>query len=66
MIKTYSRIEKETKGAYRYSEITEEGRDKPMAEGAAIGTLYIRKAALPNGEPKVLAVVIDEIELGGS
>ena len=44
--------EKETKGTHRFKEITEEG--KPMV----VGTLYIRKEALPTPVPTTIEVTI--------
>ena len=41
-------LEKETKGAVRYAEAGTE----------AVGTLYVRKSALPSPYPKALAVTI--------
>ena len=40
-------FEKETKGAVRFQEVSEDG--KP-AFAPSIGTLYIRKSALPGGK----------------
>jgi hypothetical protein len=37
-------VEKETKGAVRYKEVDEKGED---AFAPVIGTLYVRKAAMP-------------------
>ena len=49
-------FEKETKGAVRFQEVGEDG--KP-AFAPSIGTLYIRKSALPDGKiPQVLTVTI--------
>ena len=44
--------ERETKGTHRFKEIAEEG--KPMA----VGTLYIRKEALPTPVPTTIEVTI--------
>ena len=70
MIKAYFRQEKETKGAIRYKEISAAGDDLDIAQGAALGTLYIRKTAFmfraDQSAPRILAVVIDEIELESS
>ena len=41
-------VEKETKGAVRYAEVGTE----------AVGTLYLRKAALDEPYPKALTVII--------
>ena len=49
-------FEKETKGAVRSQEVGEDG--KP-AFSPSIGTLYIRKSALPDGKiPRTLTVTI--------
>lgn len=65
MIRAYFRLEKATPGAIRYKEITKEGKDFPITQGAALGTLYIRKTAFKDdgNYPRVIAVVIDEIDL---
>lgn len=50
-------LEKETTGALRY---TEDGFDKSNMDATAIGTLYIRKAAFPDGDyPQSLTVTIN-------
>jgi|SoimicMinimDraft_4_1059732.scaffolds.fasta_scaffold509324_1 hypothetical protein len=49
-------FEKETKGAVRYQEI---GEDGAPAFAPQVGTLYIRKSAMPGGKiPKTLIVTI--------
>ena len=49
-------LEKETKGAIRYQEV---GDDGAPAFAPQVGTLYIRKSALPGGKiPKSLTVTI--------
>ena len=49
-------LEKETKGAIRYQEV---GDDGAPAFAPQVGTLYIRKSALPGGKiPKTLTVII--------
>ena len=49
-------LEKETKGAIRYQEV---GDDGAPAFAPQVGTLYIRKSALPGGKvPKTLTVTI--------
>lgn len=49
-------FEKETKGAVRFQEV---GDDGAPAFAPQVGTLYIRKSALPNGKiPKTLNVTI--------
>jgi hypothetical protein len=50
-------FEKETKGAVRYREI---GDDGASAFAPQVGTLYVRKSALPGGKiPKTLIVTIE-------
>lgn len=49
-------FEKETKGAVRYQEV---GDDGAPAFAPKVGTLYVRKTALPDGKiPKALFVAI--------
>jgi hypothetical protein len=49
-------FEKETKGAVRYQEV---GEDGAPAFAPQVGTLYIRKSAMPGGKiPKTLIVTI--------
>ena len=49
-------VEKETKGAVRYQEI---GDDGAPAFAPQVGTLYVRKSAMPGGNiPKTLIVTI--------
>ena len=49
-------FEKETKGAVRYQEV---GDDGAPAFAPQIGTLYIRKTAMPGGKiPKKLIVTV--------
>ena len=49
-------FEKETKGAVRYQEV---GDDGAPAFAPHVGTLYVRKSAMPDGKiPKLLAVTI--------
>jgi hypothetical protein len=49
-------FEKETKGAVRYQEV---GDDGAPAFAPQVGTLYVRKSALPGGKiPKALIVTI--------
>jgi hypothetical protein len=52
------RVEKETKGAVRYQEVNEDGSD---VFNAAIGTLYIRKSALPGKVLDTLTVTVAEL-----
>jgi hypothetical protein len=49
-------FEKETKGAVRYQEV---GDDGAPAFAPQVGTLYVRKSAMPDGKiPKELSVTI--------
>ena len=49
-------FEKETKGAVRYQEV---GEDGAPAFAPQVGTLYVRKSAMPSGKiPKTLVVTI--------
>jgi hypothetical protein len=49
-------FEKETKGAVRYQEV---GDDGAPAFAPQVGTLYVRKSAMPGGKiPKTLIVTI--------
>lgn len=53
----------DTKGAVRYQEIDDNGVDrKTDSDGAIVGSLYLRKAALgvfKKGTPKTLSMHID-------
>jgi hypothetical protein len=54
-------FEKETKGAVRYQEV---GDDGAPAFAPQIGTLYIRKTAMPGGKiPKKLIVTVSSDEV---
>jgi hypothetical protein len=54
----FKRVDK-TKGALRYVEIDDEGNErKTDADGAVIGTLYLRKAFLKGKEPEEFPVDI--------
>lgn len=56
-VKLKFEFEKETKGAVRYQEI---GDDGTPAFAPQVGTLYVRKSALPGGKiPKTLIVTIE-------
>ena len=49
-------FEKETKGAVRYQEVDDDGAP---AFAPQVGTLYVRKSALPGGKiPETLTVTI--------
>lgn len=50
-------LERETKGALRYQEVDPaDGRPIDLANGAKVGTLYIRKSALGSAQPKLISV----------
>jgi len=51
----------ETDGAYRYREIDSDGvAIHGDREGASIGDIYLRKAAMQGELPKQLRIVIEE------
>ena len=50
-IKVQMELERTTKGAVRYAEVTED-------ESYAIGTLYLRKTSLPVPPPETITVAI--------
>lgn len=52
MIKAKFELEKETKGTYRYKEVSDE---------CAVGTLYIRKTAMPQPVKKITVEIKEEI-----
>ena len=51
------KLEKETKGAVRYQEVDDTGQPKDFTT-ALIGTVYLRKAQLPDGHPLAIAVTV--------
>lgn len=56
-------LERDTKGAVRYQEVDEKGGNKDIAQGARIGTLYIRKSAFDGKPiPKAIEVTINELD----
>lgn len=52
-------LEKETPGAIRYQEVDAKGGVVTMAEGAKIGTLYMRKVAFGKAVPKSISVTVN-------
>ncbi len=52
--------EKETPGTYRYREVDANGFPLTAANGAVIGPLYIRKAAMPNKLTKMTIEITGE------
>ncbi len=56
-LRMHFELEKETKGALRYREVTPVGRPHTIEDGAAMGTAYFRKAAFASGKwPKKMYV----------
>ncbi len=51
-------FEKETPGSVRYQESDADGNAIKIADGATVGTLYVRKTALNGSVPKMLEVTI--------
>lgn len=59
-ITTHFTFERETKGAVRLAETDEKGRAFEGADDCLIGTVYMRKARLPEGRiPKGAKVTIE-------
>ena len=56
------KLERETKGAVRYEEVDKSGNKKAIADGATVGTLYLRKSSVGDAIPKSLTVTINETE----
>lgn len=52
-------LDQETKGALRYKEVDDNGTPREITEGAKIGTLYIRKTAIPGKQPPALSVTVE-------
>jgi hypothetical protein len=52
-------FEYETTGALRYFEVDKDGNKLDNRNGAAIGTLYLRKSALDGRAPRALSLTID-------
>lgn len=61
MTKIYFEWDRETKGAHLYREANSEGERITPIQGAIIGSIYIRKAALedPENPPKKIEVDIN-------
>lgn len=51
-------FERSTKGAHRYQEVDAKGAPVEGMDGAAIGTLYLRKSAIGDEPAKNLEVTI--------
>lgn len=61
MAKINFKFDYDTKGAIRYVELNDKGQPvKTDAEGALIGTLYLRKAKLNGKMPKGFTIDMDE------
>lgn len=58
MTKLTFAFEKETPGAVRFQETDDSGQKITIADGAKVGTLYVRKTALDGVVPKRLEVTI--------
>jgi len=56
-------LEKTTPGAIRYQQIGADGKKFSIAEGAPVGTLYMRKSAFAGDPPEKLTVSIIETAL---
>jgi len=63
-MKLYFVLRNETKGALRYEECNESSLEpKSINQGALIGTLYVRKSAVPNGaQPRALTIEVNFVE----
>jgi hypothetical protein len=55
-------FEKETKGAVRFQETDAAGHPISIADGAKIGTLYVRKSALNGTVPVKLKATLESIK----
>ena len=51
--------EKDTAGAHRYTEVDNKGNILKAADGAKVGSLYIRKDAINGDAPDKLTVTIE-------
>jgi hypothetical protein len=51
-------VERETKGAILYKQV-KDGKDFTIADGAEIGSFYMRKSAYPNGHPQAITVTVE-------
>ena len=54
-MKAKFKLEKETKGALRYTEVDANG--EPTIE--LMGTIYLRKSAFPGQKPETLTVTVE-------
>lgn len=52
-------VEKTTPGAVRFKEVDDKGERVTIADGASIGTLYIRKSALGTNVPEDITVTVE-------
>ena len=62
MVVLFDKMDKETPGAFRYIEVTEDGAPVPSdEEGRKVGGLYFRRTAWPKGAPKRVRVTIEVV-----
>jgi hypothetical protein len=53
------KIEKETKGTYKFAQVKADGTPYTIEAGAQIGSLYIRKSAFGDGAaPQTLTITV--------
>jgi hypothetical protein len=53
------RVEKETKGTFKYTQVKEDGSAHTIEGGAQIGSLYIRKSAFAEGAaPQKITITV--------
>lgn len=58
-ITCHFQLEKETKGAIRYMQVTDDGKAFGIEAGAQLGSVYIRKSAFKDGSvPQRLTMTI--------
>lgn len=55
-------LERETTGALRYMQVTEDGAPFSIGEGAQMGTSYIRKSAFGKNVPKAISIEVTVTE----
>ena len=62
-IPVHFKLDRETKGALRYQEISADGKElKSDMDGSLIGTVYLRKARLGGAIPQTLTITVDDGE----
>jgi hypothetical protein len=58
-ITCHFKLEKETNGALRYMQVTEEGKPYGAEAGAELGSVYVRRTAFKDGSvPQKLTMII--------